>query len=202
MTSPDLSAFVLAGGKSSRMGTDKAFLKIGPNTLLEHALGLARSAAEEVRIVGKRETFDQYATAVEDIFADCGPLGGIHAGIKSSKTELNLVLSVDTPFISREFLSYLISQVTTDAVVTVPRVDGRWQPLCAVYRRSFADIAERALRSGRYKIDALFGQVAVRALDETEWQRLGFSPLMFWNLNTPEEYKAALEGNNLFLGEL
>ena len=200
MTSPDLTAFVLSGGKSLRMGTDKAFLKIGSQTLLEHALGLARSAAEEVRIVGKRKTFGQYATAVEDIFPDCGPLGGIHAALKSSKTELNLVLSVDTPFISREFLSYLISQVTTDAVVTVPRVDGRWQPLCAVYRRSFADVAEEALRSGRYKIDVLFNQVAVCALDETAWQRLGFSPLMFRNLNTPEEYQAARASKDPSIG--
>ena len=191
MGPPDLTAFVLAGGKSARMGTDKAFLKIGSKTLLEHALGLAGSVAREVRIVGKQATFSGYAPTVEDFFLDCGPLSGIHAALKLSRTDLNLVLSVDTPFISKEFLSYLISQATTDAVVTVPRTDGRWQPLCAVYRRTFADVAERALRSGKYKIDALFSQVVVHALDETDWQPLGFSPLMFRNLNTLEEYEAA-----------
>jgi len=201
MTFPDLSAFVLTGGKSSRMGTDKAFLKIGSQTLLELALGLAEAAAKEVRIVGPRETFGRYATTVEDIFRNCGPLGGIHAALKSSKTELNLLLSVDTPFITKGFLSYLISHVATDAEVTVPRVGGRWQPLCAVYRRSFGDIAEVALRSGQYRIDALFGKVAVLALDETAWQPLGFSPLMFRNLNTPEEYQAARAWKDPSIGE-
>jgi molybdenum cofactor guanylyltransferase len=191
MTRPDLTAFVLAGGKSTRMGTDKAFLQVGGRTLLERSLFLARSAAASVRIVGKEANFSSYAPTVEDIFADRGPLGGIHAALRSSHTDLNFVLSVDTPFLTEAFVGYLIDQVTPDAVVTVPRTAGRWQPLCAVYRQSFADVAETALLAGKNKIDALFGQVAVRALDEETWQPLGFAPAMFRNLNTPEEFHEA-----------
>jgi molybdopterin-guanine dinucleotide biosynthesis protein A len=188
---PNLAAFVLAGGKSTRMGSDKAFLKIGGRTLLEHALSLARSLTSDVSIVGNTTTFSRYARTVEDIFPERGPLGGIHAALRSSRSDLNLMLSVDTPFIPTQFLRYLVEQTTVGAVVTVPRVAGRWQPLCAVYHARFADAAELALASGQNKIDLLFSQVAVRALDESDWQPLGFSADIFRNLNTPEEFRDA-----------
>jgi molybdopterin-guanine dinucleotide biosynthesis protein A len=72
-------------------------------------------------------------------------------------------------------------------MVTVPRAGKGWQPLCAVYRRIFADAAETALRAGRYKIDALFEDAVTQAVGEEELRSAGFSPEVFRNLNTPEE---------------
>ena len=89
---PDLTAFILAGGKSTRMGTDKAFVDYDGRTLLLRALDLARSVATDVRIVGSKEKFAAFGPVVEDIFRDCGPLGGIHAALRASPTELNLML--------------------------------------------------------------------------------------------------------------
>src|ERR1700677_3288499 len=142
--SPDLTAFVLAGGKSTRMGADKAFVGYDGRTLLARALDLARSVTPDVRIVGSPEKFAPFAPVVEDIFRDCGPLGGIHAALQSSGTELNLMLAVDTPFVSWAFLQYLRSQARNApaATVIVPRSDGARQPLCAIYRREFAVVAE------------------------------------------------------------
>ena len=184
-----LAAFILAGGKSTRMGTDKAFVDYEGRTLVERALDLARSVTSEVCIVGSREKFAPFAPVVEDIFQDCGPLGGIHAALRGSRTELNLMLAVDTPFVSRAFLQYLINQArgAPEAVVVVPRVDGGWQPLCAVYRREFADAAENALRSGRNRIDRLFDGVRTRVIEQKELEGAGFSLAIFRNLNTPEE---------------
>jgi len=190
-TCSDLTAFVLAGGKSVRMGTDKAFLKLGSRTLLECSLQLARSVTDGVVIVGSRQAFSGYAPVVEDVFPDRGPLGGIHAALRSSETDLNLMLSVDTPFMTEAFLRFLVAQVAPDAVVAVPRVENRWQPLCAIYRRSFADLAEQSLTEGKNKIDALFDRVNVNALDEKSWQPLGFTSDIFRNLNTPEELREA-----------
>lgn len=189
----DLAAFVLAGGKSSRMGRDKAFLQLGNETLLARSLKLASAVSERVRIVGDPKKLAGFAPVIEDIHRDCGPLGGIHAALSSTAAELNLMLAVDLPFLEPAFLGYLTAEAKKcDAVVTVPRAGGGFQPLCAVYRREFAALAEEALRSQRNKIDVLFGRIKPRIIDEQELTRAGFSPEMFRNLNTPEDLADAL----------
>jgi molybdenum cofactor guanylyltransferase len=188
----DVAAFILAGGKSMRMGTDKAFVVLDGRTLLERALEVARSVTGDVRIVGDRAKFAAFAPVVEDVFQACGPLGGIHAALQATRAELNLMLAVDVPFVTEELLTYLIDRARNAAAsVTVPRVGGRWQPLCAVYRREFADVAEKALCARRYKIDALFDDVSVQAIGEEELGAVGFPAKMFRNLNTPEELTEA-----------
>ena len=177
------------------MGTDKAFLQLGCQTLLARALGLAATVAEQIRIVGEPQQFLPFARVVQDAFPGRGPLGGIHAALLESETVMNLMLAVDLPFVESRFLAYLIaSACQCAAVVTVPRAAGGWQPLCAVYRREFAALAERALRKGKNRIDTLFSQVETRAIGEEELTRMGYSAKMFRNLNTPEEWqKAAAE---------
>ena len=190
--SHDLTAFILAGGKSTRMGSDKAFVECEGRTLLARALDLARSVTPDVRIVGSPEKFAPFAPVIEDVFRDCGPLAGIHAALLSSPSELNLMLAVDTPFISWAFLQFLISQARNapEATVIVASFAGRSQPLSAVYRRDFAEVAENALRAGQYKIDRLFSEVRSRIIGHEELQDAGFSSAIFRNLNTPEELEA------------
>ena len=187
-----MTAFILAGGRSTRMGMEKAFVLLEGRTLLARMLDLARSVTAEVRIVGDPAKFHPFASALEDVFPGCGPLGGIHAALRSSPTDLNLILAVDLPFVSFAFLQFLITRSRESAaVVTVARSHEGMQPLCAVYRRAFADIAERALREGRYKIDALFDADQTRVIGEEEFSVAGFSPELFRNLNTPEDVARA-----------
>lgn len=186
-----ITGFVLAGGESSRMGTDKAFLQLDGEILLARATRLASAVSTTVRVVGRVSALSGYE-AVEDIYPKRGPLGGIHAALTSSDTELNLVLAIDLPFIEVRFLEYLVARARTgDAVVTVPRTGGGWQPLCAVYRRAFARTAEAALVQGKNRIDTLFASVKTEAVDEDELTHAGFSPAMFHNLNTPEDWERA-----------
>lgn len=189
------AAFILAGGKSSRMGTDKAFVTLDGRTLLERALDLARTITPDVMIVGAASKFRRFGTVVEDVFPHCGPLGGIHAALRSSGAELNLMLAVDVPFLPVELLRGLIARAESnpEMMAIVPRTDQGWQPLCAVYRREFADAAEAALRAGNYKIDAVFASVRVLAVDEPELAECGFSAQVFCNVNTPQELSAANE---------
>ena len=183
-----INAFVLAGGKSSRMGADKAFVELNGQTLLERSLELAGAVGTGVWILGAGEKFAAYGLVVEDEFPDHGPLGGIHAALRSSDQDLNLILAVDMPFVDRRFLDYLAKCARSGgAVVTAPRSGAQWQPLCAIYRREFSNIAEQALRADKNKIDPLFSQVAVRVIEERELKENGFAPEMFRNLNTPEE---------------
>lgn len=187
-----VAAFVLAGGKSTRMGTDKSFVELGGRTLLERALEVTRSVTSDVRIVGDAAKFAAFAAVVEDVFRDCGPLGGIHAALQASTAELNLMLAVDLPFVPRALLQHLVRRArNSDALVTVPRASGYWQPLCAIYRRKFVVVAEVALRAGRYKIDALFDDVNVQAIEENELTGAGFSSRIFRNLNTEDDLEAA-----------
>jgi molybdopterin-guanine dinucleotide biosynthesis protein A len=187
-----VTAFVLAGGKSSRMGADKAFLDFQGATLLTRALQLAGSVAPVVGIVGSRDKFAAYGAVVEDVYPARGPLGGIHAALSATKTELNLVLAVDTPFLTTATLEYLLAEAAAGAaLVTVPRVGGRFHPLCAVYRREFASRAERALQAGHNKIDPLFAPAETRIIEEEELKCIGVTAAAFDNLNTPEEWERA-----------
>lgn len=192
-----VSVFILAGGKSSRMGEDKAFLRLGGQSLLERALQLAGSIACEVKIVGgasegSKAKFGSYAPVVEDIYPDHGPLGGIHAALAGSQAALNLFLAVDLPFIEPAFLRYLLGVAEeSEAIVTVPRTKRWWQPLCAVYRREFGQVAEKSLLEDKNKVDALFASVKTRIIEEEELAAQGFSAEMFRNLNTPEEWELA-----------
>jgi molybdenum cofactor guanylyltransferase len=190
----DLSAFILAGGKSTRMGTDKAFVLLDGRTLLARMLDLARQLTSNVHIIGDPTKFTPFAPTIADVFPGCGPLGGIHAALRSSRTDLNLILAVDVPFVSLALLDYLISRArTSNANVTLARAAGGFQPLCAIYRRSFADAAENALRAGHYKIDTLFTPASTQVIEESELEASGFSPRIFRNLNTPEELAEAHE---------
>lgn len=194
MTLPagDLTTFILAGGKSTRMGTDKAFVEFDGETLLARMLKVARTVSKDVRIVGDRQKFAAHARVVEDIFPNCGPLAGIHAALRSSSTERNLILAVDVPFITSQFLNFLITHSrSSSADVTLVRTKEGWQPLCAVYRRVFADRAEVALRERRCKIDLLFEAANLCVISETDLQSAGFSPRLFRNLNTPQELEDA-----------
>jgi molybdopterin-guanine dinucleotide biosynthesis protein A len=174
------------------MGEDKASLRLGDGTLLSRALNLARSLTPNVRIVGETAKFAKFGPVVEDVYPERGPLGGIHAALVSTKTALNLMLAVDTPFIESNFLEFLISEARqSGAVVTVPRSGGHIHSLCAVYRKEFAAMAEQSLILGQNRIDVLFSSVKTRVIEEPELRQLGFFAEMFRNLNTPDEWEEA-----------
>jgi molybdopterin-guanine dinucleotide biosynthesis protein A len=189
---PDVTAFVLTGGKSTRMGEDKALLRL-PNgmTLLEHALATCGAVAGQVGIVGPRSRYFAYAWAgeiVEDIFPDRGPLAGIHAALTITQTDWNIMLAVDVPSASASLLRWLLSEARkTGKLITVPDVGGQ-QPLCAVYRKGFREIAESALQDNRNKINGSFPPADTRVIREQELAAAGFSPEMFANVNTPEDF--------------
>jgi molybdopterin-guanine dinucleotide biosynthesis protein A len=193
VTACGVAAFVLAGGKSTRMGKNKAFLVLGDRTLLAHALELAGNVTRDVRIVGEANKFAAFGPTIQDVYRDRGPLGAIHAALLSTTAELNLMLAVDLPYLQPEFLQYLTCEAQrTSAVVTVARASGHLQPLCGVYRRAFVEAAERSLREGRNKIDRLFAAVETRVVSEAELSQAGFSGEIFRNLNTPEEWEEAM----------
>ena len=218
----ELTGFVLAGGRSSRMGTDKAALLLNGRTLLQRAIEIVGSVTGgPVAILGSRELYGAYGQVIEDLYPGCGPLAGIHAALSHSRTCFNLIIAVDTPFLSPQLLSYMGGRaLESGAVVTVPEIGGYTQPLCAVYSREFLPIAEAAIQPQRpqrtteeenhdlprghgntapeppgksrgYKIVPLFPKEATCVISEAELKRFAFNPEMFENLNTPEDLERA-----------
>jgi len=171
------------------MGKDKAFLCVGSETLLARALRLAATITETVCIVGDPDKFCAFRhPVISDLYRERGPLGGIHAALSATNSDLNLVLAVDMPLINSNLLSFLIEKSRQSAAtVTIPNAGGGFQPLCAVYRKQFREIAEESLRAGENKIDPLFRKGICRIVTEDELAQAGFSPEVFRNLNTPED---------------
>ena len=174
------------------MGQNKALLTFEGETLLTHSVRLLQIVSNNVRIVGSIAKFRNYGEVVEDIFPDCGPLGGIHAALSSSSTELNIVLAVDMPAVSPQLLTYLSLRARDNgAIATVPRTVDGWQPLCALYRKSLQPFAEQALKAHDYKIDHLFSLVRVCEISAAELAEHGFNDSQFNNLNSPEDLRTA-----------
>ena len=174
------------------MGTDKSLLRFGDSTLIESAVRRLRSVTSDVRIVSPRDDLTQYAPVVHDVYPDRGPLGGIHAALASSSRELNVMLAVDMPLVTTDLLRNLLAVARhSAALVTVPQTKDGWQPLCAVYRREFGPIAEKALLADDYKIDRLFKQVETHIVHGAEIESWGYSSQVFMNLNTPEDLRSA-----------
>jgi molybdopterin-guanine dinucleotide biosynthesis protein A len=207
------AGFVLAGGKSSRMGTDKALLVFQGHTLLERALAVMAAVCDTVTVVGDPARFAEYSFAahssgkykagnyetpkhepvVADVFPGCGPLAGIHTALAHSTAQLNLMLAVDMPFVSEELLAFLFAAAeNNNAAVTLPRTSQGLQPLCAVYRHEFLALAETALRAGKYKVDAVFSAVSTHEIDAAELAAAGFAERSFFNVNTPADRLTAL----------
>lgn len=175
------------------MGSDKALLRLPDGeTLLEHAMATLSAVAPQVRLIGSNDKYANLAATapiVEDIFPERGPLGGIHAALVSSETELNLVLAVDIPAVTAALLEYLVARAeASDALVVLPEFEGRLQPLCAVYRKDFYRLAERSLEAGRNKVDGAFNAASTLVIKQDELEAAGFSANLFRNLNTVEEW--------------
>ena len=187
-----VTAFVLAGGKGSRMGCDKALLDFAGRPLLRHALELASAVTADVRIVGDPAKYAAFGAIIADVYSERGPLGGIHSALLNSGTDLNLVLATDLPFLKPSFLRYLIvTGQATDALVTVPQVGRYFEPLCAVYRKQFSELVQESLEKGKNKVDALFAETPIRIITEEEIVNAGFDSAMFRNLNSPEDLRQA-----------
>lgn len=183
------AGFLLVGGTSTRMGTNKAFLTFNGQTLLERGLQVLKSVCGNVALVGNPVELTRFGAVVGDVFAGCGPLAGVHAALAHSKADYNAMLAVDMPLVSAGLLELLFGITeNSGAIVTVPRAGGGLQPLCAIYRREFAATAEAALGAGNYKLDAAFDKVLLRIVEASELAEAGHTEEEFSNVNTPEEW--------------
>ena len=212
----DVCAVILAGGKSSRMGRDKASLTLGHETFLQRIAAELDACGFQEKYVslGTGEKTEIHIpvgwTAVRDRYRDCGPLGGIHAALSACRAEWALFVSCDTPLYRRELAELLISKIPglseipgtsevsgTQLVIPVTP-DGRWHMTCALWRRTLLPEVEAQLISGDHRLRALCfkngepspGTVLVRL----EGEQAAFAEMLN-NINTEEDYRQMVVKN-------
>lgn len=195
-----MNAFVLAGGQSTRMGRDKALLKLSGRPLIEHALDKHRALGFAPRIVGSRPDLATFAPIIPDNYPLMGPLGGIEAALAASDAEQNLFLPVDLPQLPVEFLHWMIGRVAlTNALATIPRRQGRPEPVCAIYNRALLPHVQAALSAGYAKVMHAVERAALETglrIDSFDVEPIAAAqswdqtiPVHRWfqNLNTPAD---------------
>jgi molybdopterin-guanine dinucleotide biosynthesis protein A len=187
------SAIILAGGKSSRMGRPKALLPFAGEPLIVHTVRTLRQLFADIVVVTApaQELPPLPVTLVRDEVAYQGPVGGIYYGLQATRTEVCFVTSCDAPFLNLALIAHLVSQMT-DCDVVVPYWQDRLQPLHAVYRRSVAPLLRVQLEHGELRTTLLYEKVRTRAVGADELRRFDPEGLSFRNLNSPEDYQAAL----------
>jgi molybdopterin-guanine dinucleotide biosynthesis protein A len=190
-----LTAFVVAGGRSRRMGQDKALLRWGEGDLLAHALARLAELTPDVRILCGPE--DRYAERgrplVRDPEADGGALVGIAAGLGATAVEVALFLAVDLPLVPVDLLRTLVAGVA-DADAAVPVGARGAEPLCAAYRQTCLGPIRHRLASGDKKMTAFWPDVRVRTVGIGELRAFGDPARLFLNVNDQDDYQRATGG--------
>jgi molybdenum cofactor guanylyltransferase len=191
----EIEGFILVGGQSRRMGADKAGLKLGGRSFVERVAEALAAVARRVRVVGVRDETEMDAlTVVTDVYPEWGALGGLHGALMACRAPWAAVVACDLPFVTGELFVRLASlREDFDAVVPV-QLDGRLQPLCALYRReACATRAEELILRGERRPRVLLQSIGARLVAPLELADLDGSSHFFNNLNTPEDYAQARE---------
>jgi len=166
----NITGIILAGGKSTRMGSDKGFVTYQSKPFIQHIIDALKPLVNEIIIVSNNPDYNVFKLKrVNDIIEDAGPLAGIYTGLQHSNTEKNLVLSCDIPLINREVLEQLISQSNEEIDVIQAQSQGKTMPLIALYNKRCASTCLVLLESGERRLRFLINQLKSKTivLDDT-----------------------------------
>jgi len=173
------NGFVLAGGKSRRMGRDKALLEWGNISLLEHMTQLLSTVAHKVQIIGRSDFPDK--------IAERGPLGGILTALSITDRDANLFVAVDLPLLTPGFLSFFQERVLgSPRDLVACRVENRF-PLCLGIRPRLVDDVARRIDEGRLTIQGFIEEADAEILEQEELETHGFTATIFSNINTSDD---------------
>lgn len=195
----NVRGYVLAGGASSRFGTDKALAELQGETMLARTANLLAKVTSRVKIVSPATKLraDEYET-IADRWPGEGPLGGILTALVDAKEQdgeesAALIVSCDMPFLTAEWLLFVAERASeSGAEAVVPKSSHGWEPLCAGWRSAAAEIIKPLFYAGTRKITEALNVLHVEVLDEKDWKRFDTNGRLFWNMNTAADYQEAL----------
>lgn len=186
-----VTGIILAGGMSTRFGSNKALSQFDGERLIYRLCKTISAVTDRITLI--TNTPEEYAflklPSTRDLVPRCGPIGGIYTALKMLDTPLCLCVACDMPFIKADFLKYMIERSPGFDIV-VPMNNRREEPLCALYRDSCTDAVEKQIQSGKHKITEFYDKVRVLRLEP---ENSGFpDPDMFFNINSRIDYKEGI----------
>lgn len=188
------AAIILSGGKSSRMGTNKALLKINEKPTIERITDTLNVSFNDIILVTNHPEDYQFlgVKMVSDQYPGQGPLAGIHAGLLSSPCELNFVVACDMPFVSVDLAEILVKKCG-DYDAVIPVINGVQHPLFAVFQKRVTDVVAQSIEAGRLRMKHLLDSLNVRYVTEKDLQACSSIDIerVFFNMNHPNEYEDA-----------
>lgn len=190
MAKKNLTGIILAGGKGIRLGRNKGLALLKERHLIEYVIENLTQVCDEILISSNTDHCDKFGfKAIPDIYEAKGPMAGIHACLTASSNEDNFVVSVDTPFVSPDFIKYMLSQKENNRVVAPWYGSDHFEPLCAYYSKKILDIMDSFFRKGNYKLPDLFKEVS---LGRVSVENMPFqTDKLFHNINTNEDLALA-----------
>ncbi|MEK7808275.1 MAG: molybdenum cofactor guanylyltransferase [Chloroflexota bacterium] len=193
------SIAILSGGKSSRMGTDKALLPIEGKTMIEHIIAQVKDIGDEVIVITNTPEGYKFLNLpiFTDVIPDKGALGGLYTAIDAASHPYTLILACDMPFVNRDLLRYMIS-LAPEADAVIPKIaapdgekkkSGMAEPLRAIYSKACLAPIRKCIDEDNLKMIAFFKDVKLRWIDEEEIRKFDAELVTFMNANTPEEFE-------------
>jgi molybdopterin-guanine dinucleotide biosynthesis protein A len=202
------SAYVLAGGGSTRFGQDKALAKIAGRPMILRMRDLLQESGFAVNVVADPQKYTHLGiAALPDTWPGEGPLGGIvtalhHSEIAEPPREWNLVVSCDMPFLTADWLRFLAARAQkSTAQVVLPQSDYSLEPLCACYHIGAKNALHQAFEAGVRRVTQALKQVPTEVLDAADWKRFDSSGSLFWNMNTAADYNEAVRRSEAHRGD-
>jgi len=193
---PRLTAIILAGGKSSRIGSgqDKAILKLNGKRLIDIVISkLKHIVGDNIIIVGPTEKYPSYKQVVPDLFNQKGLLVGLYSGLKTSVSQYNLVVGCDMPFLKVELLQYMRDKIDSNDII-IPRYARSYvEPLCAIYSKVCLEVMKRNIKVGILSVRKIFPYLKVKYIEEKEIKKVDPELNSFFNVNYKEDFIRAEE---------
>jgi molybdenum cofactor guanylyltransferase len=183
-----ITGIILSGGKSIRMGENKAFIEIEGVPIIHTIYTLFKDLFQEVIIVAnQKELFSNFNSKIySDLLPNKGVLGGLYTGLFYSTFNYSFCVACDMPFIKKSLVQYLIQRIKDEDVI-VPRTKDGLQPLHAIYSKNCLDPIKKIFKQGKYKIIDFYNMVNVKIVEENDFVSLDPFMESFINVNTPEE---------------
>lgn len=185
------NAYILAGGKSSRMGTDKGLLIFNGKPLIQRVIEQLSPVVNEIIIVSNNKDYEQFGLQViADLIKEIGPAGGIHAALSNAQSEKLFIVSCDMPFISTNAANFMI-QNPAHSQITLPLFNGKIQPLFGIYSKQCLPKWKQLIEQGIIKLQEMITHFDLVKID-IEKNEL-FNDLMFTNINDKNDFNNALK---------
>jgi molybdopterin-guanine dinucleotide biosynthesis protein A len=184
-----VSGYILAGGKSSRMGSDKGLLLLENKQFVTYIFDALSEVCNSIIVVTSNHEYNKLGLkTIEDCIPNKGPVGGIYTVLKNTSTDLNLIISVDAPFVTSELLQWMLSNHKLEDQITLLTNQGKEIPLIAIYNSNLEPVFKKALDQDQLKLRDLVHSVKSNVLQVPEEFKNQIQ-----NINTKEEYQNCLK---------